>query len=163
MPRTYEPIATTTLGSAQSSVTFSDIPQTYTDLILIENYSLVSSDSQSVVTLNGTSSTYSNTNLWGNGSVVSSARYTGASGFGSSPGVGDAANNRIVMIRYFNNYSNTTTYKTCLQRKSDASDNTWATVGLWQSTSAITSITCTSASGNYASGSTFTLYGIRAA
>jgi|688.fasta_scaffold215351_4 hypothetical protein len=163
MPSTYTPIATNTLGSAASSVTFSSIPSTYTDLILIENYSLASSGSQSVVTLNGTSSTYSNTNLYGNGTSAFSSRFTGVGGFGSSPGIGDTANQIITMIRHFNNYSNSTTYKNCMQRKSDALDNTWATIGLWQSTSAITSITCTSFSGNYNSGSTFTLYGIKAA
>ncbi len=36
MPKTYEPIATTTLGSAAATVTFSTIPGTYTDLVLID-------------------------------------------------------------------------------------------------------------------------------
>jgi len=34
---TYTPIATQTLSSAVTSVTFSSIPQTYTDLILVMN------------------------------------------------------------------------------------------------------------------------------
>ena len=32
---TYEPIATTTLGSAASTITFSSISGSYTDLILV--------------------------------------------------------------------------------------------------------------------------------
>ena len=32
---TYQPIASVTLSSAQSSVTFSGIPQTYTDLVVV--------------------------------------------------------------------------------------------------------------------------------
>jgi len=163
MPSTYTPIATQTAGGSTSSVTFSSIPSTYTDLILIENYSLGSSNSQSVLTLNGTSSTYSVTNLYGNGTSASSTRFTGVGGIGSSPGAGDFINTENVLIRHIMNYSNTTTYKTVIQRKGDAADATWATVGLWQSTSAITSVTCTSALGNYNSGSTFTLYGIKAA
>ena len=163
MPSTYTPIATQTLASAAASVTFSSISGTYTDLILIENYALASSNSQSVLTLNGTSSTYSVTNLYGNGSSAVSTRFTGVGGIGSSPGAGDFINTQNVLIRHIMNYSNTTTYKTVIQRKGDAADATWATVGLWQSTNAITSLTCTSALGNYSAGSTFTLYGIKAA
>jgi hypothetical protein len=35
MAITYEPIATTTLGTSESSVTFSSISGSYTDLVLI--------------------------------------------------------------------------------------------------------------------------------
>jgi hypothetical protein len=61
------------------------------------------------------------------------------------------------------NYSNATTYKTALARTSE--DGVAAAyVGLWRSTSAITSITIDKGSSdNFASGSTFTLYGIKAA
>jgi len=37
MPKTYEPIATTTLGSNQTTITFSSIPSTYTDLVIVSN------------------------------------------------------------------------------------------------------------------------------
>ena len=37
--RTYTPIATTTLGSATNTLTFNSIPSTYTDLVIICNYS----------------------------------------------------------------------------------------------------------------------------
>lgn len=35
MPQTFEPIATSTLGSTSNTITFSNIPQTYTDLYLL--------------------------------------------------------------------------------------------------------------------------------
>lgn len=162
MALTYTPIATNTLTSAQASVTFSSISSTYTDLILIENYSL-STLSQSVLTFNGSATGYSNTNLYGNGTSATSTRFTGVGGIGSSPGIGDSANNQNVLIRQIQNYSNSTTYKTVIQRRNDASASVWATVGLWQSTSAITSITLTTNGGNYNIGSSFTLYGIKAA
>jgi hypothetical protein len=78
---------------------------------------------------------------------------------------GDGTNiysNAIINIQ---NYSNTTTYKTALLR-SNLATGTYpgvdAFVGLWRSTSAITSITILPASNNLLSGSTFTLYGIKA-
>ena len=61
------------------------------------------------------------------------------------------------------NYANTTTYKTMISRASDATQNAIAYVGLWRSTSAINSITLSVSAGTFAIGSTFTLYGIKAA
>jgi len=40
MPSTYTPIATNTLASVSTGVTFSSIPSTYTDLVLVINYRL---------------------------------------------------------------------------------------------------------------------------
>jgi hypothetical protein len=60
------------------------------------------------------------------------------------------------------NYSNTTTNKTALIRDNFATYGTFARVALWRSTSAITSITLTMSSSTFATGSQFTLYGIKA-
>ena len=35
MPATYEPIASTTLGSAAATISFSSIPGTFTDLVVV--------------------------------------------------------------------------------------------------------------------------------
>jgi len=70
----------------------------------------------------------------------------------------------VVQILNVMNYSNSTTYKTCLSRNSAPDDAAEALVGLWRSTSAITSITfMNNAAANFATGSTLTLYGIAAA
>jgi len=61
------------------------------------------------------------------------------------------------------NYSNTTTYKTGLVRANSAASGTDAIVGLWRSTAAITSIVATHDTAQFATGSTFTLYGIASA
>jgi hypothetical protein len=62
------------------------------------------------------------------------------------------------------NYSNTTTYKTWLSRSGASDRATEALVGLWRSTSAITTIALSiDAGATYSTGSTFTLYGIAAA
>ena len=74
LPSTMTPIATNTLVSATNSITFSSIPQGYTDLILI--HSNISGTTQQLrLTFNGDSgSNYSTTELYGTGSAVSHAR-----------------------------------------------------------------------------------------
>jgi hypothetical protein len=62
------------------------------------------------------------------------------------------------------NYSNSTTNKTMIARGDDLSDSTVTSVGLWRSNSAITKLDITATDGlYYASGCTFTLYGIASA
>jgi hypothetical protein len=80
---TYTPIATTTLGSSTSSYTFSSIPQTYTDLVLIVSGYGAASDGNSIVCRvgNGTvdsGTNYSTTRLSGSGSSASSGRSSGS-------------------------------------------------------------------------------------
>lgn len=166
---TYEPIATTTLSSGQANVTFSSISGSYTDLVLIvQAKSSNSSDDPQLYFNSDTGSNYSLTFMSGNGSSASSGRYsnTGGGFYCGRPGYTSAGFTTTI----FNimNYANSTTYKTILLR-SGANDNTAgynateAGVALWRSTSAITSLTIDGGSGNIASGSTFTLYGIACA
>jgi microcompartment protein CcmK/EutM len=77
MTATYEKIATTTLGSAQASTTFSTISGAYTDLVLIVAGVTTSGTEAVAVQVNGdTGSNYSRTVLLGNGSAASSSRAT---------------------------------------------------------------------------------------
>jgi len=168
---TYTPIATNTLGSAAASVTFSSISGSYTDLFVMCNGQNATQDGwEAGITFNGdTGSNYSFTYVGGNGSTASSSRvsnaaFIGSAGLASWTTVADKPG-----IYSFNvmNYSNTTTYKTTIGRNGYGSGSfasTDAVVGLWRNTNAITSITLTVRnSGSFASGSTFTLYGISAA
>ncbi len=158
---TYESIATQTLGSAASSLTFSSIPSTYTDLVLVAATANSSGLNDGRFRINGdTGSNYSRTYLYGSGSAASSGRGSNETYWynGGYFGTGQS-----VVIVQFMNYSNTTTYKTALTRSSDAGNNTEALSGLWRSTSAINSIEYSMAAGNFIAGSTFSLYGIKAA
>jgi hypothetical protein len=160
---TYEPIATTTLGAATSTVTFSTISSSYTDLVLISNHGVSTATANFFVRVNGDSGTnYSNTTLKGNGSSASSSRL---SNFNRIVFDGDGASTSITNTNVINfeNYANSTTYKTVIGRSGDATYSTAAIVGLWRSTSAITSITVGIDGHNFIVGSTFTLYGIAAA
>jgi hypothetical protein len=162
---TYSTIATYTVPSAQTSYTFTSIPGTYTDLILIFNGGISATGNSLHLQFNGdTGTNYSTTDLWGNGSAASSGR-TSSANFIRVNGRGIGADNTLTgnCINHIQNYSNTTTFKTLLNR-SNETGGTSATVGLWRSTSAITSITLTAESAlNILTGSTFTLYGISAA
>ena len=164
MPSTYEPIATTTLGSAASSVTFSSISGSYTDLILVLNVKGTSS-SYPTIRLNGDSgSNYSDTELNGNGTSAASGRNSNTSVMYFTRSAvwttSDFSFNSIVNLQ---NYSNSTTYKTVLARTNAAGSSVDAVVSLWRSTAAITQVLLSSTAGNFAIGSTFTLYGIKAA
>jgi len=162
MPKTYEPIATYTVPSAQASYTFTSIPSTYTDLILVADMSTGGSANYPSVRLNGdTASNYSRTYINGDGSSASSSRNTESymTVFGNQ-----ITASRVNFIMHFMNYSNTTTNKTALSRKNDASGVMGATVHLWRSTAAINSILIGSqTSDTFSIGTTFTLYGIKAA
>ena len=61
------------------------------------------------------------------------------------------------------NYANTTTYKTNISRSNNASTGVDAIATLWRNTAAITSVKVYPASGNMATGTIATLYGIKAA
>jgi len=157
---TYTPIATTTLGSSATSYTFSSIPSTYTDLVLVASMKYTVTGDYTKLTFNSDSgSNYSSTYLIGNGSSASSGRTSSVTSINVAY---DANNETFTDIFNIQNYSNTTTYKTVLNRHSVAGTRVEALVGLWRSTAAISSIILTANTG-YAAGTTFTLYGIQAA
>ena len=109
------------------------------------------------------------TQLFGHASGAQSARVSNQNHIGLEYTVGNngTANVFTPVICNFNNYSNTTTYKTILSRTNHASEpssRVGTQVALWRSTSAITSIEIAEVIGTtWAVGSTFTLYGIKAA
>ena len=165
MPLTYDRIATQTLGSSASSVTFSSIPSTYTDLRLVMNYRSNTGIAGSSIQFNGdTGSNYSETFIRGNGSAASSSRFTNSTYL--QVGWQGWATTTIPQFCTVDIFSYAgSTFKTVVGE--DNADRNGAGevvrfVALWRSTSAITSIVVNenAGGGNYAAGSTFTLYGI---
>lgn len=161
--QTYTQIATTTLTSTSNTVTFSSIPGTFTDLVMLTylktsagtidiTYAQFNSDS---------GSNYSSTRLVGAATVVNSDRQSnGSTGWFiglSSPDEFNAG------VYQFANYANTTTYKSAISRDSVVLNQTRISAGLWRSTSAITSISIINGNANtFVVGSVLTLYGIKA-
>lgn len=167
MATTYEPIATTTLTSAQATVTFSNIPSTYTDLILVSNY-LGSTSDGFWTRINGDSgSNYSRTVLFGRTTVTGSTQQTSTNNIilGPQNGYFSATEPAPVILQYMN-YKNTNVFKTVLGRCNLANNEVQAIAGTWRNLNAITSITIYGDGSQgtvIGSGSTFTLYGIAAA
>lgn len=161
---TYVAIASQTLASAAATVTFSSIPATYTDLVLVVQSKDTTGGEYPYIQFNGdTASNYSQTILHGNGSSAGSSRYSSATYIYTSWMSFNTANGQITRTNIMN-YANTTTNKTVLIRADAAGSGTEATVGLWRSTAAINSIAIKSENAaTYAIGSTFALYGILAA
>ena len=164
MATTYEPIATTTLGSAAADITFSSISGSYTDLRLVFEGLAVSAGVDIYCQVNGdTATNYSHTRLTGNGTAASSSRGSSLAYMRFSDGGSPQTANTSVTKVDFMGYSNTTTYKTALNRADNSNRGLDAVVNLWRSTAAITSIKFYLSSGNIASGAIATLYGIKAA
>jgi len=159
LPSTLTPIATVTLTSNASNVTFSNLPQTYTDLVLVTTNTDTGAGLAGVYLdqINGdTGSNYSRTILFGTGSAASSDRDSG-----TASNIGLSNTTQCNNIFQFMNYSNTTTYKTVLSRANSASGQVRAGVALWRNTAAITSFRLSGVT--FASGSSFTVYGVKAA
>ena len=160
---TYVPIATQTLSTAASSITFSSIPSTYTDLRLVLKLNVYSGGATNVrMQYNGdTGANYSFTYLAGNGSSAFSTSVTGSTSLRFDSGNTAASQSVFAGLDIFS-YAGST-YKTCLQQYS--ADNNGSgfltdTVGLWRSTVAINSISIYGNAGSFDVGTTATLWGI---
>jgi hypothetical protein len=164
MASTYSQIATTTLGSAAASYTFSNIPQTYTNLVLISNaQTTVSQDALRVQFNSDTATNYSMTQIFASTSLGSN-RQSSVTGVRILNGAPNSGSTFCISRTNIPNYSNTTTFKSTLSKNDEASTITGAIVGLWRSTAAITSITIYPENGgNIFANSSFTLYGIKGA
>jgi hypothetical protein len=167
---TYDEIATATLSSAALNVEFTSIPSTYTDLVIVGNNLLVASGTPNLRILfnTDTASNYSVTVFEGNGAAAYSVRQSSISGidFGYYTSLYPASTSTIPTNAIINvmNYSNATTYKTVIARANGSPTGVSSNVGLWRSTAAINSIRLSNSSAlNFTIGSTFSLYGIKAA
>jgi len=167
---TYEPIATTTLGSAQAGITFSSIPATYTDLRVVLFINTSDTNGKGVVFRfnSDTATNYSMTNIYGSGTTAVSNTSSGSDygwiGYNTStsttlPG--------LWTMDIFSYAGNTNKTVLCVgSADKNGSGAVERNVNLWRSTSAINAIRLTlytDGSANMNSGTTATLYGIKAA
>jgi hypothetical protein len=165
MANTYVAIATTTVGSGgASTISFTSIPGTYTDLLLV--YSLRSSTSgeDSLIKFNGSSSNFSSRSLKGDGSSASSGNRSdnvfSASQVYSTYTANTFSNGSIYIPNYAGSNNKSFSIDTVLENNATSASSELR-AGLWSNTAAITSITLENyAAGNYVQYSSATLYGI---
>jgi len=162
---TYVAIASYTVTSTQGAITFSSIPSTYTDLLIVG--SVLGNGSTSInFQFNGdTATNYSYIPLDGSGTSVSSPRQTNTGGIqlaGWSRNL-DSTTQPSAMVANIMSYANTNVYKTATVRSmalGTPGNCVSAFTGTWRSTVAINSITLSS---SYLPNTVFSLYGIAAA
>jgi hypothetical protein len=164
MATTYEPIATTTLSTGASTITFSSIPSTYTDIRLVFALNTSSNNRAAYLRLNAdTGTNYSQTFLSGDGTDALSSRYSNATVFYFTDGGQSSTVPTFCTLDIFS-YAGSTN-KTALQTVSgDKNGSGWVhrVVGLYRSTSAITEILITTLNADtFNAGTVATLYGIK--
>jgi hypothetical protein len=164
MANTYTLIEAKTLGTTTASVTFSSIPQTYTDLKLV--YSARVTQASIAVgisfTFNASTSNFSSKVLYGDGSSAasfSSARYAGSVP-GSTATASTFSNNEVYIPNYTS--SNYKSYSVDTVTENNATESyAYIAAGLWSDTAALTSLTLTPDNGDFVQYSTAYLYGIK--
>jgi cation diffusion facilitator CzcD-associated flavoprotein CzcO len=172
MPSTYTLISSNILTSTATSITFSAIPATFTDLVFryASRHNNAFTISQSQITFNGSSaSNYNETALYGDASSVTSGRQSSASGLDFMYDDADSAtantfsNTELYIPNYKVSASKPMSWFGVTENNATGTNSAriTANASLWQNTSAITSITILAlASRNFMVGSSFYLYGI---
>ena len=164
---TYVPIATTTVATQTTTVTFTSIPQTYTDLVCIVT-GTVNGNGEPNILFNGDNGTnYGWVGLdgYGSGTYSSGLNTTARAVLGGWltywP---NSATNTATTIVHLLGYSSTSIFKNWISQDNQGSQMVGMYAGTWRSTAAINQITFTfSNSGQFRVPSTVTLYGISAA
>jgi hypothetical protein len=157
-------IQTVTVGSGgAATISFTSIPQTYTDLkIVLSGRTTQASLADSVYfSFNGSTSNFSGIILYGDGGSASS--FTQARYAGSQPGSTATASTFANIEMYISNYtsSNNKAYSVDAVTENNATTAyAYTAGGLWSNSAAITSITLTPNAGSFVQHSTATLYGV---
>lgn len=160
---TYELIETTTLASSASSVSFSSITQEYRDLVLVMDCKVTGNAVGRVRFNSDTGSNYSFVQMIGNGSIATSNSNTLDYGLVSSSTM-DTASELLTLIQIMD-YSATDKHKSYLTRQNLSGTGTvgaYAVANRWANTAALTNMEVYTSANNFATGSTFSLYGIAA-
>ena len=153
---TYTALANITLGSSASSVTFSSIPATYRDLVLVLAGTISASNGMYLRINGDTGANYTAVYAYGNGTLAISDTALVFNGLYA----GNFTTTITNSVNQIMDYSATDKHKTMIQRGNDSAALTIMTAARWANTSAITSVQVMPSSGTLSTGFTASLYGI---
>ena len=156
---TYTPLANVTLGSTTSSVTFSSIPATYRDLVVVINGGITSGAEAMSMRFNGDSgSNYHYVLANGNGSTAG-AFTVSPTIFARLGSIYTGSNSFVASVM---DYSATDKHKTVLARGNSSANAVFMVASRWANAAAITYMILSPDTGSatFTAGSTFALYGI---
>lgn len=169
----YESIATVTVGAGgSSSISFTSIPSTYKHLQvrLIGRSDRGGGNNGDYIKLTMNSDTganYADHQLTGDGSTAATSVATSANFIRMNRIAATSSTTNVfgTIVMDILDYQNTNKYKTTRQlggNDTNGSGDVWFISGLWQSTSAISSLTLTVGGGtNFLQYSSFALYGVK--
>jgi hypothetical protein len=166
MANTYELIEAKTLSSPAASVTFTSIPGTYTDLLLSTSIRASSGGTISAgLRFNGSTTNYSERLLYGTGSSAASANATTTSiqwaNLGNDTNTSNTFSNCQIYIPNYAGSTNKSVSTESVTENNATGADIYLDAGLWSDTAAITSLTLTASTPDFATNSTFYLYGIK--
>ena len=152
---TYIPLATFTASGGETAVTFSSIPATYRDLILVL----------------GSFQLPAATNIWCRANGDGSSSYSYVYAFSTSSAASSSTNGFLIgglaqgasmntIITQFMDYSATDKNKSMLSRSTDDLQAVTMIAGRWPQNTAINSLTVRVVANSFGAGSTFSLYGV---
>ena len=166
MPVTYVKIAAVTVGSGgASTMAFTSIPATYTDLSLkiSSRYSGGGYGTDMNISLNGSTSGFSSRRIYAYGGTVYTDTQSNVSGVVN--GTGSTSNTFSSNDLYFPEYAGSLNKSYIMDAVNENNDTTAYLLeisgNLWANTAAINAITIGLGSGTFAQYSTATLYGIK--
>lgn len=159
---TYDLIDSQVLSTSASSVTFSSIPATYRDLVLVVSGTSSLARNVQVKINNDSGANYNYVVMAGDGSSAQTDSGSGQTTGSLTSFAQMNATAEAIFISQFLDYSATDKHKTYLTRGNNSSGAVSATAGRWASTAAITTLELYVPSATFDAGNTFYLYGIAA-
>lgn len=153
---TYTALANVTLGSTASTVTFSSIPATYRDLVLVPKITNASVFSLFLRFNSDSGANYSFVGAYGAASPTS-ASYSISNT--NQIEIQDTNSTSTPIINIMD-YSATDKHKTILHRNGVVTQYVAMQAGRWQNTAAITTVQLIASGTTFSVGSSFALYGI---